>query len=54
MSSSSESFEIPTKVDYITSLLAYNAEFKVLICTTYQHAISKADIKPHFTKNHKN
>ena len=45
---------IPTKVEYIHDLFAYNKEFKILICTSCHFAIKKSDIKSHININYKN
>ena len=44
---------IPTKVQYIHNLFAYNKEFKTLICTSCRSAIKKTDIKSHVIQKHK-
>ena len=38
---------IPTKVEYVSDIFAYNKEFKVLIYTSCHSAIKKIDIKSH-------
>ena len=54
MSISNNINTIPTKVEYIHDLFAYNKEFKSLICTSCHFAIKKFDIKSYININHKN
>ena len=45
---------IPTEVEYIHDLFAYNKEFKTLICTSCRSAIKKNNIKSYINLQHKN
>ena len=45
---------IPTKVEYIHDILAYNKEFKALIYTSYKTSIKKSTIESHITLKYKN
>ena len=45
MSTSNNINIIPTKVEYILDIFAYNKEFQVLIYTSCRLAIKKIDIK---------
>ena len=53
MSTSNNINIIPTKVEYILDIFAYNKDFKVLICTSCHLAIKKIDIKSHISLKHK-
>ena len=53
MSTSNNINIIPTKVEYISDIFAYNIDFKVLICTSCHSAIKKTDIKSHISLKHK-
>ena len=53
MSTSNNINIIPTKVEYISDIFAYNKEFKVLICTSCRSAVKKIDIKSHIIQKHK-
>ena len=53
MSTSNNINIIPTKVEYILDIFAYNIDFKVLICTSCHSAIKKSDIKSHISLKYK-
>ena len=53
MSTSNNINIIPTKVEYISDIFAYNKEFQVLICTSCRSAVKKIDIKSHIIQKHK-
>ena len=53
MSTSNNINIIPTKVEYISDIFAYNKEFKVLICTSCRSAVKKIDIKSYIIQKHK-
>ena len=53
MSTSNNNNIIPTKVEYISDIFAYNIDFKVLICTSCHSAIKKIDIESHIIQKHK-
>ena len=53
MSTSNNINIIPTKVEYISDIFAYNIDFKVLICTSCYSAIKKIDIKSHISLKYK-
>ena len=49
MSNSNNIDIIPTEVEYIHDLFAYNKEFKTLICTSYKTSIKKLTIESYIT-----
>ena len=53
MSTSNNINIVPTKVEYILDIFAYNIDFKILICTSCRSAIKKINIKSHIIQKHK-
>ena len=53
MSTSNNINIIPTKVEYILDIFAYNKKFQVLIYTSCRLAVKKIDIKSHIIQKYK-